>query len=214
MRPQPRLLFAYVLGAAVLLGKEPANLALHKQEIRAYVDSSEYEKDIARVAQQARAWLEERVPRGGGKLAIVFDLDETLLSNLPEFFRLDQGLERTLLAAWFEAEKCPPIAPVRELYRLARKLNVHVLFITGRPERFRAATLRNLQAIECGDFAELICKPSDWSDTAEKYKTAERQRLNAAGYVIIANIGDQESDLAGGAAERVFKLPNPFYISK
>jgi len=32
--------------------------------------------------------------------------------------------------------------------------------------------------------------------------------------MIIANIGDQESDLAGGFAEKTFKLPNPFYISK
>jgi hypothetical protein len=29
--------------------------------------------------------------------------------------------------------------------------------------------------------------------------------------VIIANLGDQFSDLAGGYAERTFKLPNPFY---
>jgi hypothetical protein len=27
---------------------------------------------------------------------------------------------------------------------------------------------------------------------------------------IIANVGDQESDLAGGHAERMFKIPNPF----
>jgi hypothetical protein len=29
-------------------------------------------------------------------------------------------------------------------------------------------------------------------------------------YTIIANIGDQPSDLAGGFAERVFLLPDPF----
>ena len=28
----------------------------------------------------------------------------------------------------------------------------------------------------------------------------------------IANLGDQESDLIGGHAERTFKLPNPFYL--
>jgi len=28
---------------------------------------------------------------------------------------------------------------------------------------------------------------------------------------IIVNAGDQESDLAGGYAERAYKLPNPFY---
>ena len=32
------------------------------------------------------------------------------------------------------------------------------------------------------------------------------------GYRIIANVGDQESDLTGGGADRSFKLPNPFYF--
>lgn len=35
---------------------------------------------------------------------------------------------------------------------------------------------------------------------------------SGAGFRIIVNVGDQESDLAGGHAERAFKLPNPFYI--
>ena len=32
------------------------------------------------------------------------------------------------------------------------------------------------------------------------------------GYLIILNVGDQESDLTGGFADRTFKLPNPFYF--
>jgi hypothetical protein len=31
------------------------------------------------------------------------------------------------------------------------------------------------------------------------------------GYTIIANMGDQFSDLEGGFSERTYKLPNPFY---
>jgi putative acid phosphatase of HAD superfamily subfamily IIIB len=33
----------------------------------------------------------------------------------------------------------------------------------------------------------------------------------AAGYTIIANMGDQLSDLEGGFAECAFKVPNPLY---
>jgi acid phosphatase len=199
--------------AGLVRAREPANLGPHKAEIRAYVKSGEYERDIAAVAATAGTWLEQRVKQGGGKLAIVFDLDETLLSNWEEIDRRDLGMERTAFAAWFNATKCPAIEPVREVYRVARTLGVEVVFLTGRPERFRAATEKNLQAIGCGDFAKLICKPNDFQGTAEKYKTAERARLEAGGVVIIANLGDQESDLAGGHAERTFKLPNPFYIS-
>ena len=37
-----------------------------------------------------------------------------------------------------------------------------------------------------------------------------RQKIEADGYAIIANLGDQPSDLAGGHAEP-FLLPNPYY---
>jgi hypothetical protein len=32
------------------------------------------------------------------------------------------------------------------------------------------------------------------------------------GFTIIANIGDQKSDLEGGYAEMTFKVPSPFYF--
>jgi hypothetical protein len=40
---------------------------------------------------------------------------------------------------------------------------------------------------------------------------AVRQRLSEEGYRILVNIGDQESDLAGGYAEFAVKLPNYIY---
>ncbi len=43
-------------------------------------------------------------------------------------------------------------------------------------------------------------KPSEWT----------LRNLKAAGYTIIASLGDQKSDLAGGHAEMTFKIPNPF----
>ena len=38
------------------------------------------------------------------------------------------------------------------------------------------------------------------------------RKIAEQGYTIIANVGDQASDLAGGYAERAYKLPNPFYF--
>jgi HAD superfamily, subfamily IIIB (Acid phosphatase) len=43
------------------------------------------------------------------------------------------------------------------------------------------------------------------------FKSGERARIEANGYTIIANIGDQDSDLAGGHALHTCKLPNPAY---
>ena len=38
----------------------------------------------------------------------------------------------------------------------------------------------------------------------------QRAQIEQQGYTIIANLGDQPSDLAGGYAERTYQLPNPF----
>jgi hypothetical protein len=43
------------------------------------------------------------------------------------------------------------------------------------------------------------------------FKAPERRKLADQGYTILFSIGDQESDLIGGYAERTFKLPNPVY---
>jgi hypothetical protein len=38
-----------------------------------------------------------------------------------------------------------------------------------------------------------------------------RKEITAKGYTIVANIGDQYSDLVVGCAEGKFKLPDPMY---
>ncbi len=44
------------------------------------------------------------------------------------------------------------------------------------------------------------------------FKSGERKKIEQSGYFIIANIGDQQSDLEGGFAKCRFKLPDPFYF--
>ncbi len=44
------------------------------------------------------------------------------------------------------------------------------------------------------------------------YKSATRAHIESLGYDIVANFGDQFSDLKGGFADRTFKLPNPNYF--
>ena len=46
------------------------------------------------------------------------------------------------------------------------------------------------------------------------YKSGERAKIESQGYRIVANVGDQESDLQGGHADRAFKLPNPYLLHR
>ncbi len=191
----------------------PANLGELKREIRVHVAQGVHQREIARVAGEAGRWLETRAARGGAGLTVVFDLDETLLSNWPHMAEMDFGYVPSAWRAWVDAGQAPAIEPVREVFLLARRLGLDVVLLTGRTERDRAGTERNLRAIGCSDYQRLILAPDGDRRTAEAFKTEERRRLVGQGRVIIANLGDQESDLRGGYAERTFKLPNPFYVT-
>jgi hypothetical protein len=43
------------------------------------------------------------------------------------------------------------------------------------------------------------------------FKAPVREEIERLGYTIIANMGDQPSDLIGGHAEKKYLLPDPFY---
>jgi hypothetical protein len=209
---------ALVLGGTgcATFSPEPPNLTLVKRQIVAYVDTGEYDRQIAAVASRAAQWLEQRAARRapGERLTLVMDLDETLLSNLPYMRSHDFGYIPVLWDAWVDAATAPPIEPVREVYRTARRLELEVVFLTGRTERDRPGTERNLRAIGCGDYTALLCKPLEWKESTAAFKTGVRRQLAGDGHVIVANVGDQLSDLAGGFAERTFKLPAPFYLTE
>ena len=215
----PRLaVFAAIVAIAVTgcatATHEPPNLYPHKQQIRAYVDSGQYLREIDAVAARAKSWVEARAARGGSRLTVVFDLDETLLFNWPLMSALDFGYVPAEWDRWVAEANAPAIQSVRDVFHAARRLGVDVVIITGRLESTRASTERNLRAIDCADFAALICRPDGERGTNASFKSAARQRLIAEHRTIIANIGDQASDLIGGSAERTFKLPNSFYITE
>jgi predicted secreted acid phosphatase len=155
--------------------------------------------------------------------ALVLDIDETSLTNwevikADDYGRIINGPCIALSegpcgrAEWDLLARAPPIAPTLALFRQARALNVAVFFITGRPESQRAATERNLQNTGYQGYSALYMVPhgTHYASAAD-FKAPVRAAIEAAGYTIIANMGDQPSDLAGGHAEKAFLLPNPFY---
>jgi predicted secreted acid phosphatase len=193
---------------------EPANLSALKQELKLYLDSGRYDAAVSAVAAEAAAWIEQRTARGGEKLAVILDIDETTLSNLSHMREMDFGYVPALWDEWVAAADGPAIESMRQVFQLARARGVTVFFLTGRKTTDSPGTMKNLVATGYGDHAGVYFKPNDYPGTTQAFKTATRQRLTEEGYTIIANIGDQQSDLDGGFAERTFKLPNPFYLTK
>ncbi len=196
---------------------EPANLALLTNKVVAYHDSGEYHKEIHQTIIRARTFLIERVLANKHnphpeKLAIILDIDETSLSNYPRMVTRGFTANKEQLLQDTLAADAPPIKPTLSLYRVALKHGVRVFFVTGRREAERAATVKNLKNAGYKGWASLYLRPDNTqSPSIVPFKSQTRAAITKKGYTIIASIGDQHSDLAGGHAEKTFKLPNPYY---
>ncbi len=143
------------------------------------------------------------------KLAIVLDIDETSLSNYTGLLASGFSSAGTVLPA--ATGTGTAIQPTLALYRDARSHGVAVFFITGRPSQIQSITEQNLRSQGYSQGWEgLSFKPS--GSGTEAFKSSERAKVEQQGYEIALNMGDQESDLDGGHADRDFKLPNPFYL--
>jgi predicted secreted acid phosphatase len=201
---------------------QPANVGDVGIAARAYHDSGAYQRDLTAVAGRAAAWIQEYAANSN-RPALVLDIDETALSNWEIIKRDDFG--RPIAgpadlasagpwgwAEWDQLAHDPAIEPTLQVFRAARAANVAVFFITGRPESQRAATERNLRAVGYGDYAKLFMVPNGAHfASAADFKTPVRIQIEHLGYTIIANMGDQPSDLLGGHAQKKFLLPDPFY---
>jgi acid phosphatase len=99
-----------------------------------------------------------------------------------------------------------------DVYNTAKGRGAAIFFITGRPESQREATERNLTDVGYTGYTGLIMEPDAAQYvSAAGFKAPQRQAIEQQGYTIIANMGDQPSDLDGALSERTFLLPNPFY---
>src|SRR5215208_8442422 len=196
------------------------NLYEAQKQVDQYIKSGRYDADVAKVVAAAQKWLDER-SKTAQKPAIVLDIDETSLSNWPAY-RLN-GWGRVVgggcdlehgpcgLRAWQALGRSQALSPTRELARRAHGLGVAVFFISGRPPNLRDATERNLREQGYEPTTVILLPEGAHFKSAVDFKAPERRKIAEQGYTIILSMGDQESDLAGGFAERTFKLPNPVY---
>ena len=194
---------------------EPMNLSRLKTAVRAYYEEGGYARDLARVANEVMTWIRARQSEATAdeRLAIVLDIDETVLSNYPHMDREDFGYNPPDWIAWVDQGAAPVIKEVKAIYDEARELDIAVFFLTGRSDPAeKLGTLKNLKEAGMGDYAGIYFKGAeDTAPTAAERKAIRRAQIEEKGWTIIASVGDQVSDLVGGHTERGFKLPNPFY---
>ncbi|MEF9905499.1 HAD family acid phosphatase [Streptomyces sp. P9-A2] len=157
------------------------------------VDYDTWQRDCQAVMDQALPQLTQRIanPRPGEKQAIVLDIDNTALES-------DFGFK-------FPA---PANEPVLEVAQYAQERGVAVFFVTARPGIIEAFTEYNLDHAGYESAGLYVRGFLDLFRNVAEYKTAQRVDIESKGYTIIANIGNNTTDLAGGHAEKTYKLPD------
>jgi predicted secreted acid phosphatase len=208
----------FLLGSSLSFAVEPKNLTFVKQELILYHDSGNYEYDVSSVINKARDYLEKRIAENEvnnakKKLAVVLDVDDTAITLYSFLKKNDFGDTQNMFLAAFKKVDLPAIPETLSLYNFAKQKGLAVFFITGRKEYFRTTTVQELKNAGYKDWNGLYLRSNiDFLKPAAVYKTAIRKKITERGYDIVLSVGDQYSDLVGGYADYLVKLPNPFYF--
>ncbi len=189
------------------------NLSDAKENVRVYYENGAYENELSEIAENTIAKLNDIKLTSNS--TVVFDVDETILSNYEHIKEVDFGFKLDLWKEWIEKSKATAINPTKKIYKWCVKNNVKVVFLTGRFQNQYQFTYRNLLLQGFTKIDTLICRKEDESKlSAAVYKTNERKILTDKGYEIIASIGDSETDIKGEFTGLKIKLPNYLYKIK
>ncbi|MBY8887910.1 acid phosphatase [Streptomyces sp. PTM05] len=216
--------------------KEIPNLTKVEDQIEAYYGdtvingehyaspNSPYAQQVEGIEAKAKTYLKQAVRHDHGKKpAIVLDVDDTTL--LTYNYELEVGFAYTTASSdtYIRTKTMPAVFGMTRLVDWAAQQGVTVFYVTGRPEAQRAPSAANLAAAgykPAADASHFFLKnptsppaylPCGATCTTIQYKSGTRKHIESLGYDVVANFGDQYSDLSGGYADKGFKLPNPMY---
>jgi predicted secreted acid phosphatase len=193
--------------------------------------TSPYISEMKSIASSQWRYL-DRVQRTARKHhkrpAIVFDADDTTLwtydmEDAAMHFNFDPALQDV----WVQDKRFPATPSMVRFVNRARERGFKIFGLTGRNDDQKQATLRNLHKVGYRAFNKetfftkwtgvgasqqpSYIKCATTKCTTVEYKAGTRRHIEKLGYDIVLNVGDQWSDLQGGYADRVLKLPNPTY---
>jgi predicted secreted acid phosphatase len=201
-------------GVCGSLVQEPANVGLTKGTVRKYRTSGDWETAIKCEVEKAKKLLASYKPAADERPAVIFDIDETSLSNWEMINITDFGYLHGAYKLWENSARDLAVKPIQELYLFAREKGFSIFFISGRREVQRASTEQNLRHVGFDEWEGTFFKPMDYyGGHAMEFKSKWRAHIQSLGYTIVLNIGDQQSDLDGDPhAIYDVKIANPAYF--
>ncbi|MEZ0579497.1 HAD family acid phosphatase [Nocardioides sp. MH1] len=194
--------------------------------------SSPYLSEVSDIEQDLLGSLRSTARPGQ---MVVFDADDTTLWNYNfEDAYLNFNFDPVKQTTWVDGKHFPAVPGMADTVNEILDRGYAVYLITGRTANQEDATIANLteQGYVDGDGNPIFDNDNvftKWNSgdpapayiaqctgarcTTVEYKAQTRAHIeDMTGGTIIANVGDQWSDLWGGYAERSIKLPNPTYF--
>jgi hypothetical protein len=181
----PRRTTALLIGVLAAAGLLVAVLVAPAEA--ALPSKSQWVSDTYKAMDGSRVYTNQRVARGGSKLAINFDIDNTSLAS-----HYDPGA---------------PVAVTLRYAKHARSRGVTLLFNTGRERGGGRMTKAASELRKAGYTVKEVCGRAAGEGLSHS-KQRCRQHFVDEGYTIIANVGNRSTDFTGGNYGRAFRLPN------
>jgi acid phosphatase len=192
-------------------GSAPVNLLIAKKNVMKYYESGTYSNDLKDIISNAEDEINKI--KLDTNSTVVFDVDETSLSNYESIKKIYFGYDPQKWDNWINEAKAPAIPEVKMFYDFVNSKKIKVVFLSSRKSSQYDVTYRNLKNAGYSEFDTLILKDnSDSNISSFDFKSRQRELLTQKGYDIIADIGDQTSDLEGKFHGLQIKLPNYLYI--
>ncbi|MFA7229425.1 MAG: HAD family acid phosphatase [Melioribacteraceae bacterium] len=208
---------AFLVSASLLLThcspavKQPVNLGAAKIEVQEYYESGGFERECSAIIDDAINHFKQNPSESNS--AVIFDIDETALSNYQYTKEIGFGYIHKSWKDWQQKSGAPAIQSVKRLYDYLISKSTHIVFLTGRDSEEREATERNLRHLGYNKFDTLIVRSeAERSLTAAAFKLEKRKELIDKGYKIAASVGDQLSDFFGGETGYKIMIPNYLYL--
>jgi hypothetical protein len=195
--------------------------------IHTFSPTGNYAAEMGGIVTDAEKYLKKPRAKGDypvskGHKAVLFDVDDTLLNTYSYEIYSNFVYNPTSNAAFVNSLTFRAVPHMVALEQYAQSKGYTVFFLTGRPETQRTGTVANLvnegYTVQSANLYLKDYTVDTWLSscapacTTIQYKSLTRAHIESMGYNIVANFGDQFSDLTGGFADKTFKLPNPMYF--
>jgi 5'-nucleotidase (lipoprotein e(P4) family) len=222
MKPYSNFLFVLLL--ASFFGNEGLFCEDKKlpNDVRWMRESQEYQNLCRQIYRQAEEKISQQAKQERGNLAVVIDLDETVLDNSQyqvERLKLGLGFTQESWSEWVNREEAGLVPGAKAFLKRARKLGLQVVYLSNRMHANVRPTKENLRALGVLDPEDLFLLRRNKQDTKE-IRRAEvvsgKGRMKETGPLkVVAYLGDQMGDFPAEVEEAlgtsIFVFPNPMY---